>query len=72
MKAIHFQRICEKKYRKRRKERRGALTPAVRKEVWRKTRGICHVCGGHAGKRWQALASGSRYPVATRGQPNRR
>ncbi len=54
MKAIHIQAICAKKSRKRRRERRGSLTPTVRKQIWAKTGGTCHVCGGRAGKRWQA------------------
>lgn len=54
MKTAHIQAICEKVDRKKRDERRGSLTPAVRKEVWAKTRGTCHMCGGRAGRRWQA------------------
>jgi len=54
MKDMHIQAICAKRGRKKRRERRGSLTPSVRKEIWRKIRGICHVCGGSAGKRWQA------------------
>jgi 5-methylcytosine-specific restriction endonuclease McrA len=54
MKAIHIQAICAKRYQKRRRDRRGSLTPSVRREIWAKTGGTCHVCGGRAGKRWQA------------------
>ena len=54
MKAIHVQAICAKKWRRPRRERRGSLSTAVRKQIWKKTGGTCHVCGGRAGKRWQA------------------
>jgi HNH endonuclease len=54
MKAIHIQAICAKRYRKGRRDRRGSLTVSVRKEIWAKIGGTCHVCGGRAGKRWQA------------------
>src|SRR5262245_6303698 len=54
MKAIHIQAICARKERPPRQEHRGSLTPALRKQIWAKTGGTCHVCGGRAGKRWQA------------------
>lgn len=54
MKAIHIQIICASKRRKPRRERRGSLSAAVRKQIWKKTGGMCHVCGGCAGKWWQA------------------
>lgn len=55
MKGNHIQAICEKRHRPNdRPARRPSLTPSVRKDIWRKTRGMCHVCGGNAGKRWQA------------------
>jgi hypothetical protein len=55
MKDIHIRAICEKGHPpKGRPKRRISLPPSVRKEVWRKTRGTCHVCGGPAGKHWQA------------------
>jgi len=33
---------------------RAALTPTERKKVLEKTAGACHVCGGRAGRSWQA------------------
>jgi 5-methylcytosine-specific restriction endonuclease McrA len=54
MKAIHYEAICAKRSHPKRGDRRGVLTTKVRKEIWKKTGGTCHVCGGRAGRRWQA------------------
>jgi hypothetical protein len=54
VKAIHIQAICAKKWWKPRREQRGSLSTAVHKQIWKKTGGTCHICGGRAGKRWQA------------------
>lgn len=54
MKPNHIRAICARQYGRKPSGPRRVLTPSERKEVWLKTRGICHVCGDSAGKRWQA------------------
>lgn len=54
MKHTHIRAICAKHDGPKNRARKVALTPSLRKEVWAKTRGTCHVCGGRAGRRWQA------------------
>ena len=53
MKRHHIQRLCELS-KVSNGERRTPISGAVRVEVLKKTRGTCHVCGGRAGKSWQA------------------
>jgi 5-methylcytosine-specific restriction endonuclease McrA len=53
MKHNHIRTLCMKDVR-RSTTVRHALTPGERREVFRKTGGKCHVCGGRAGKQWQA------------------
>src|SRR5687767_14929924 len=54
MKHTHLRAICAREQISTNPAGRLTLTPALRKEIWNKTRGLCHVCGDPAGKRWQA------------------
>ena len=45
--------ICARRVRATNGIPRGSLTTSERKQVWAKTGGTCHVCGGRVGKRWE-------------------
>ncbi|MDP6372915.1 MAG: HNH endonuclease [Vicinamibacterales bacterium] len=54
MKHHHLRRLCTVGQDLRNSAPRSTLTASERKEVLVKTDGNCHVCGGRAGKAWQA------------------
>lgn len=54
MRVQTIRRLCARPAKANAGGRRGSLTPAKRGEVFKKTGGTCHVCGGRVGRRWQA------------------
>src|ERR1700680_835891 len=54
MKQHHIRRICARVKGPENTQLRVSLTSGQRTTVFRKTGGTCHVCGGRAGKGWQA------------------
>lgn len=54
MRVRTIRQLCARPGRSSAVGRRGSLTSADRSAVLEKTGGTCHVCGGRAGKKWQA------------------
>ena len=53
MKEHHIRTLCQLS-KKRNGKPRATVARSVRQELLKKTAGKCHVCGGPAGKSWQA------------------
>lgn len=54
MKKHHVLALCKADNDLRNDAPRKSLTPTEREAVLAKTAGACHVCGGRAGRSWQA------------------